>query len=227
MRYSIITPTLVRPSLKRLCDSIDSQSCQDYEHLVVIDCAWSEEKQKILSSIPTNPRRRFIQFGVEHEKDFGNAARRHAFDLAEGEYILQIDDDDYYADSEVFETLKCVTKTWAVFPVLAFGKRCHRKPPAIGLTGSAMFMYRRDTGLKFPDNRDYSADGQLVEELKKLYEYQSLDDVRELAIYPQANHGREQHEIDAFVPSKTRIKYAADGLTIDWHDRYQRQHSGE
>jgi glycosyltransferase involved in cell wall biosynthesis len=146
-----------------------------------------------------------------------------AFDNASGDYILQIDDDDYYADPEVFNTLRCVTKPWAVFPVLAFGKRCHRKPPAIGLTGSAMFMYRRDTGLKFPDNTDYSADGQLVEELKSKFEYQSLDDVRELAIYPQANHGREQHEIDEYIPSKKPYQYAADGLTVDWFDRNARR----
>ncbi|SRR6266496_3014892 len=223
MRYSILTPTLLRPTLKRLCDSIDSQTCEDYEHIIIIDCEVTEERKKILASLSPNNRRRVIRCITPHEKDFGNCARREGFDLANGDYILQIDDDDHYADSAVFETLKCVTKPWAIFPVLAFGKRCHRKPPAIGLTGSAMFMYRRDTGLKFPDNRDYSADGQLVEELKKKYEYQSLDDVRELAIYPKANHGRDQKEIDEFVLVNHKIKYAADGLTMDWNARYARR----
>lgn len=223
MRYTLLTPTLVRPTLKRLCDSIDSQTCTDYEHIVIIDCVVDKEKQAILDGIALSPNRKFVQCDKVHDKDYGNTARRQGFDIAMGDYILQIDDDDYYADAEVFETLKCVTKPWAVFPVLAFGKRCHRKPPAIGLTGSAMFMYRRDTGLKFPDNKDYSADGQLVEELKKRFEYQSLDDVRELAIYPKANHGREQHEIDSYYPTSTKIKYAADGMTIDWCDRFQRR----
>jgi len=223
MRYSILTPTLVRKSLKRLCDSIDQQTNQDYEHIVIIDCEITPERQKILSSLSPNSRRRIITCSTPHEKDFGNCARRQGYDVAQGEYILQIDDDDYYADPNVFETLKCVTEVWAVFPVLAFGKRCHRKSPGIGLTGSAMFMYRRDTGLKFPDNKDYSADGQLVEELKKRYKFQSLDDVRELVIYPRANHGRDQAEMDAFVPTQKKIKYAADGLTIDWNDRYARR----
>jgi glycosyltransferase involved in cell wall biosynthesis len=154
--------------------------------------------------------------------DFGNSARRYAFDQAVGLYVLQIDDDDWYADDKVFETLQRVTKTWAAFPVLAYGKRCHRKPPALYLTGSAMFMYRRDTGCRFPDNADYSADGQLVEELKSKYEYETLDDCRELVIYPTANHGRTQAEIDTWRPKTRTMKYAADGLTVDWHDMFQR-----
>jgi len=208
--------------LKRLCDSIDIQTCPSYEHIVIIDCPLTPHKQEILNSIAPNPRRRFVTTQKKHEKDFGNAARREGFDLAQGEYILQIDDDDFYSDAEVFKTLECVHKTWAVFPVLAYGNRCHPPKPQLGLTGSAMFMYRRDTGLKFPDNTSYSADGQLVEELKKLYEYQQLDDCRELVIYPQGNQGREQEEIDAWTRRRKRAKYAKDGLTLDWHDMYHK-----
>lgn len=218
MRYSIITPTLVRPSLKRLCDSIDKQTNGDWQHIIMVDCEITPERQAILESINPDNRRVFATCSTSHPKDFGNTARREAFDLAEGDYILDIDDDDYYADADVFKTLEQVTKTWAVFPVLAYGKRCHRRPPAIYQTGSAMFMYRRDTGLKFPDNADYSADGQLVEALKAKYEYQSLDDCRELVIYEKANHGRTQAEIDAWRPVVRTIKYASDGLTIDWLD---------
>ena len=223
MRYSILTPTLIRPTLKRLCDSIDIQTCDDYEHIVIIDCVVTPEKQAILDGIVPNPRRKFITCSEKHPKDFGNKARREGFDIAQGEYILQIDDDDYYADAGVFETLKCVNKTWAVFPVLARGIRCHPPRPALGQTGSAMFTYRRDTGLKFTDNGDYSADGQLVEQLKKLFPYQSLNDSRELVIYPQANEGREQDEIDMWVRRHTPIKYAKDGLTIDWYDRHHQR----
>lgn len=222
MRYSIITPTLVRPTLKRLCDSIDEQTNGDWQHIVVIDCVVDAEQSAILDSIKPDPRRIFRFCSKQHPKDYGNTARREAYDLAEGEYILQIDDDDYYADADAFTTLEQVTATWAVFPVLAYGKRCHRKPPAIGLTGSAMFMYRRDTGMKFPDNADYSADGQLVEALKAKYEYQSLDDCRELVIYEKANHGRTQAEIDTWRPTNNTLKYASDGLTIDWFDTHVR-----
>jgi glycosyltransferase involved in cell wall biosynthesis len=221
MRYSILTPTLCRPTLKRLCDSIDAQSSSDWEHIVIIDCDPTSEQGVILESI-AHPQRRIIKCSKKHKMDYGNTARREGFDIAQGEYILQIDDDDWYADTEVFKTLERVTKTWAAFPVLSRGRRCHNKPPALHLTGSAMFMYRRDTGLKFPDNTDYSADGQLVEQLKAKFDYETLDDCRELVIYPKANHGRTQAEIDAWRPTHRGIKYAADGCTIDWHDHNTR-----
>lgn len=225
----MLTPTLVRATLKRLCDSIDMQTDTDWEHIVIVDCVPTPEQEVILKSIE-HPHRRIVFCTTKHEKDFGNCARRQGFDIAQGEYILQIDDDDYYADDKVFETLRCVTKTWAAFPVLALGKRCHRKPPAIYLTGSAMFMYRRDTGCKFPDNTDYSADGQLVEELKAKFPYETLDDCRELVIYEQANKGRDQQQIDDGVeivirdnhaqnrPLRKIYRYAKDGLTVDWFD---------
>jgi len=222
MRYTFITPTLVRDSLKRLCDSIDIQTNESWEHIVIIDCPVSEHMQTILDSITPNPRRKFITCTTKHVKDFGNAARRQGFDVAQGDYILDIDDDDHYADAEVLNTLTKVTAVWAVFPVNSYGKRNHPKKPGLGFTGSAMFMYRRDTGLKFPDNTSYSADGQLVEQLKAAYPYQSLDDERELVIYPKGNQGRTQEEIDEWTRVHKRAKYAKDGLTLDWNDMSHR-----
>lgn len=222
-RYSIITPTLVRSTLKRLCESIDSQTNPSWEHVVIIDCPMTAEKQKLLDEIRPDPRRKFYDFGTEHAKDFGNAARRKFFEKATGEYILHIDDDDYYVDSEVFDTLQVVTGVWAHFPVLAHGSRCFIEPPAIHHTGSAMFIYRRDTGCRFPETNEYSADGQLVEELKSKYKYQSLAQVRPLVIYEQANRGREQEEIDRERARKLRalqIHYQKDGLTMDWWDNH-------
>lgn len=222
MRYSILTPTILRPTLKRLCDSIDSQSCKDYEHVVIVDCVPDAEGQALLKEIEHPNRVILMNPNAPHPCDFGNNARRYGFGYAQGDYILQLDDDDYYADSEVFETLKCVTRIWAIFPVLAYGRRCHRKDPGRHKTGSAMFMYRRDTGLKFEDSTEYSADGNLVEELKKRYVWQSLDDIRELVIYEKANRGRTQEQIEAWERIHKPLKYAADGLTVDWNDQFRR-----
>lgn len=219
MRYSILTPTLVRNSLKRLCDSIDSQSSLDWEHIVVVDsrAILTAEQWDILASLGRAGRR--VYFNAEqHPPDYGNAARRLALDQASGEYVLGIDDDDFYADPGVLKTLECVTGTWAIYPVLARGQRCYYDPPKIHGTGTAMFMYRRDTGCRFPANTDYSADGQLVEELKSKFPYQALPHLRPLVIYERANVGRTDAEIIAAMPKGGKLKYASDGLTIDWHD---------
>jgi glycosyltransferase involved in cell wall biosynthesis len=224
MRYSIITPTLCRPTLKRLCDSIDRQTNDSWEHIVVIDGVVTPEKQAILDTIAPHSQRHFYRCSKQHVPDFGNHARHEAFTFATGEYICQIDDDDYYADENVLKTLECVTAVWAIYPVLARNTRCHRNPPGIGMTGSAMFIYRRDTGISFAENDHYSADGEVVEQLKAKYPYQSLDRERELVIYPWANHGMEQVDIDKRVLKLKRrgpLKYAKDGLTIDWLDQYE------
>lgn len=222
MRYSIVTPTLCRPTLKRLTDSIDVQSNDSWEHIIVTDCVITPERQAVLDSIKKDPRRKIVACSrKEHSNNFGNFARREAYDLSSGDYMCQIDDDDYYADADVLKTLECVTETWAIYPVLARGKREHRDPPGIGQTGSAMFIYRRDTGLKFPDNDHYGADGEVVEQLKKKYQYQALPRVRPLVIYPWANHGMEQAAIDARVATRRGpVKYAKDGCTIDWNEAY-------
>jgi glycosyltransferase involved in cell wall biosynthesis len=221
MRYSILTPTLVRSTLPRLCESIDTQTCHSWEHIIITDCVITPVKQAILDSLKKDPRRKIVECSRKnHACDFGNFARREGYEHATGEYMCQIDDDDLYADNDVLRTLECVTGVWAIYPVLARGKREHRDPPGIGLTGSAMFIYRRDTGIKFPDNCDYSADGQVVEALKKLYPYQALPKVRPLVIYPMANHGMTQDEIIQRLQNRPqRIHYAKDGLTIDWNDR--------
>lgn len=226
MRYSILTPTLCRPTLKRLCDSIDGQSNDSWEHLIQVDKPVSlltAEDSRLLESIAQPLRgRRTIHFCDTNHKNFGNTCRRIAFDRATGDYMCQIDDDDYYADENALKTLECVTEPWAIYPVLARGKRCHCNPPGIGMTGSAMFIYRRDTGIKFSDNNHYAADGEVVEELKKKYPYQALDRERELVIYPWANHGMTQTEIEARFDAARRrprrVRYAADGLTVDWND---------
>lgn len=226
MRYSILTPTLCRPTLKRLCDSIDMQSNDSWEHIIQVDkpvTLLTAADSRLLEEI-SQPLtgRRTMHFCDTPHKNFGNTCRRIAFERATGDYMCQIDDDDYYADKDVLKTLECVTETWAIYPVLARQQRCHFNPPGVGKTGSAMFLYRRDTGIRFSDNNHYAADGEVVEELKKKYKYQSLDRERELVIYPWANHGMEQNEIDERVLRMRRgpPKYGKDGCTVDWFDSY-------
>ena len=45
MRYAIVTPTICRPSLLRLCESVDGQVQTDWEHLVIVDLPRQEMTQ--------------------------------------------------------------------------------------------------------------------------------------------------------------------------------------
>jgi glycosyltransferase involved in cell wall biosynthesis len=190
-RYSVITPTLVRPTLRRLVDSIAAQTAENWEHIIMVDVplVFDKAKANALESIPKDPRRKIFRCGKAH-RNYGNTCRWNAFDKASGDYIIYLDDDDYLADSRVFETLEKVTKTWAIFPILRVGIHWFIDPPGICKTGSGMFIYKRSTGLRYPDVPDYSADGMLVESLKQ-YEYQALPDERPLMIYEKASKGKE------------------------------------
>lgn len=189
MRYSIITPTLVRPTLARLCESIDRQTNGDWEHIIMVDVPLIvlPAKRAIVDSFPKDPRRKFYRCGKAH-KNYGNTCRWNAWEKAKGDYILYLDDDDFYADERVFETLEQVTAPWAIFPCMRVGDYWFHDPPGLLKTGSNMFMHKRDIG-RYPNVPDYCADGMLVEDLKK-YTYQAVTD-RPLTIYERANRGRE------------------------------------
>ena len=190
-RYSIVTPTLVRPTLIRTCESIDKQTNGDWEHVIMVDVplVFNPEKQKIIDSISGDPRRKIFRCGTAH-KNYGNTCRHNAFDKLTGDYILYLDCDDYLADDKVFETLEQVTKLWAIFPIMRCGSLWFCDPPGMCKTGSGMFIYRRFLGLKNTETSDYKPDGALVEQLKA-FPYQSLGHERPLLVYEQRGLGKE------------------------------------
>ena len=191
MRLSIITPTLVRPTLQRLADSIFSQTNNDWEWLIAVDVPLVifPEKKKLIEELAKDPRVHVHRCGVQH-RNYGNTCRWNAFEKANGDYIIYLDDDDYLADAEVFRTLQQVTADWAIFPIMRCGHRWFCEPPGMGRTGSGMFLYKKSLGLRYPDNDHYCADGELAEQLRA-YPYQSLGHERPLMIYPQRGLGKE------------------------------------
>jgi len=120
VRYSIVTPTLVRSSLIRACQSIDSQIDKSYEHIVIVDLETLTSDQRRTLAAIEHPQRRILYCGMRH-CDYGNTCRRAAIAQAKGDYILMLDD-DHYADTRVLETLRCVTQSWALYPNQAMWK---------------------------------------------------------------------------------------------------------
>jgi len=189
MRYTIVTPTICRPSLARLCESVDSQAQTDWEHLVVVDVPrekMTQSQWEILGSIPARANRVFSHCDTRH-KNYGHTCRHNIWDRVMGEYILYVDDDDYLADSEVLRTLDSVTQPWAVFPVVKFGKKWLHLPPGVRATGTGMFVHRKEIG-RWPDSDLYDADGLFVEELAQKYSYRVLES-RPLVVQPKSSCG--------------------------------------
>ena len=189
MRYTIVTPTICRPSLLRLCGSIDTQTQADWEHLVVVDMprgSLTKSQREIIASIPSVQNRSFFYCDRRHN-NYGHTCRHQIWEHIKGDYILYLDDDDYFADSIGLKALDSVTEPWAVFPVLRHGKLFFNLPPGVGNTGTGMFIHKKEIG-RWPDSDSYEADGTFIEELRQRYQYQVVNS-GPLVIQPKSSCG--------------------------------------
>jgi glycosyltransferase involved in cell wall biosynthesis len=208
MRYTIITPTICRKSLLRLCVSIDSQTESNWEHLVVIDMpreSLTRDQREFIASIPPNENRSYSYCNKRHN-NYGHTCRHQAWENAKGDYILYIDDDDYLADNGVLRDLDFVTEPWAVFPVSRHGRLFLGLPPGTCRTGTGMFIHKRDIG-RWPDSDSYEADGSFVESLREKYPYEVVD-TRPMVVQPKSSAGVSNAE--TWFGNKLRI------LAIRW-----------
>lgn len=116
MTFSVIIPVYnVENYLHECVDSIVSQTCQDFE-LILIDNGSTDSSGKICDEYAakyTNVRVKHLMPNV-----MASGARNEGQALAKGDYILFIDSDDYYIDNKVFEKLK--EKTWGDPDVVLF-----------------------------------------------------------------------------------------------------------
>ncbi|MFL6227744.1 MAG: glycosyltransferase [Pyrinomonadaceae bacterium] len=162
-KFTVITPTILRPSLAETCQSLDRQSYERWQHLVVVDVPPQEilpAQRDLLESLQ-HPNRTILFCETAH-RNFGNRCRHEAFGHVVGDYLLYLDDDDEYV-GEVFAVLnrEISEEVWGVFPVERFGHIFFNVPPAICHTTSNQFFYR--PLYPWPDNDSYMADGELVE----------------------------------------------------------------
>lgn len=184
MRYSIITPTIVRSTLPILCDSIDRQTDGDWEHLIAVDVddLWANpHKQKILDGLRYG--RRAIYYCRKPHRDTGNTCRHEMSLITLGDYVLYVDDDNYYADDRVLETLETVTAPLASFSLLYKGEAHSSRP-----VESSNVMVRRGLHV-FPALSERNADQIFVTRLlERNLTVQEITD-RPLVVVPFENTG--------------------------------------
>lgn len=185
MRYTIITPTVLRASLKRLCDSIDAQTCDGWEHLVMVDTL--ERDDELLSSI-VHPQRRVI-FCAQPHRDWGDTCRRNAWPLATGDRLLYVDDDNYLADDRVLETLRDVSEPVVLFPLQYRGEVSAPLPIEVGRSDGNGLMVDRRIGqwpLVGAHESERDIDGEFVVTLTTGNPYEALFG-RALVVYDSPN----------------------------------------
>jgi glycosyltransferase involved in cell wall biosynthesis len=187
MRFTIITPTLLRSSLVRTCHSVDCQTHADWQHIVMVDR--SKLDRALLAQID-HAQRTVIQCPVPHH-DYGNTCRRNAWELATGDYCLMLDDDNYLTDEKILEDIAANLDDrpdWALFPILRRGKLFFHDPPGLKVTDTANVVVRRQIA-RWPNTLEYAADARWVEGLKA-YPYKSLPGFRPIVDMPVQSKGR-------------------------------------
>lgn len=99
--FSIIVPVYnVEKFLPECVDSILSQTFRDFE-LILVDDGSSDSSGNICDSYSSDARVRVV-----HKSNGGSASARNAgIDLAQGEYLLFMDSDDYWCNSCALEIL--------------------------------------------------------------------------------------------------------------------------
>ena len=187
MKFSIITPTLQRESLVACCRSLDEQTHKDWEHIVSID--GTTLNHELIGSLASN-KRRFMAGGPY--RNFGNGPRSIAWEYTTGDYVIYLDDDNYFSHPDALADIAfCLTAKpcdWAIFPILRFGQIMISADPGVCRTDSANMVIRREIA-QWPNINDYTADGILAEQLKAKYPFEVFDKVKPIITVPVQSKG--------------------------------------
>jgi glycosyltransferase involved in cell wall biosynthesis len=174
--FSIITPTVGRSTLQKTCESVNDQTCKDWEHLVIFD--GPEQEIEVFKKIE-HPQRRII-FSGKNFGDYGHSIRFFAWELAKYPYLMYIDDDDYY-HQECLQVIKSNLNpdvNFAFFPCRRFGAKFLKLPPRKNATVSCQYVHKKidekGSSIRFPPG-GHGRDSWWIQKMVETYSYQVID----------------------------------------------------
>lgn len=192
--FSIITPTILRPSLKILCESLDAQTFKNWTHLIAVDRTWHKDEPSIVDELSLI-NRYIYPCEIEH-RNFGNSCRHNAWRFVNGIYCLYSDDDNHFCHDEALSDLAAAIETadfpdWGIVPMWRHGRQFFNDPPGLCMTDTGNLFVKREIG-QWPDGPEYVMDGLFIEELKRHpeYVYKALPDVRPVINMPYSSEGK-------------------------------------
>jgi glycosyltransferase involved in cell wall biosynthesis len=199
LKFSIITPTILRPSLVKLCESIHSQSYSNWRHLIAVDLCnadLTDYTQNHSDLLKTN--RQWFRCPVTHH-NMGNSCRKMLFENIENDtdYILYMDDDNFY----VGETLSLLNEElqkqgcpdWGIFPMSMcdHGEKFCSPEPRKNFADANQLFHKPyiNVPCHYQDIDDYGADGVLIDFLNTLTRPTILNTLPSLVSYPVRSRG--------------------------------------
>ena len=147
---TVVTPTWQRHELllNRCVPSVAAQYYRITEHIIVSDGPDPELREK-LAGLP--PGARLEELPEHHpEAQWGHYARLHGIDLAKGDYIAYLDDDNSWHPDHLRLLVAALEDTGAGFayPLMAVHGRGEyvigTDPPAEGQIDTSMIVHRRE-----------------------------------------------------------------------------------
>lgn len=177
---SIITPTLLRNELIRCCRQIEKQSVK-WEHILIVDIPETtvtqiKEYQDILEQVQ-HPNRKIYFCPIKH-RNYGNSCRHSAWNYCTQDYIIYIDDDDYFTDNAFSIAQSAIIKNnfpdICVCSAKRHGRIFYNKPIGGCKTVQGQYLHKREVNGKAMQWLDteinssyYMIDSQFIEFIKK------------------------------------------------------------
>jgi glycosyltransferase involved in cell wall biosynthesis len=185
--FSIITATLQRDSLSRCCQSVDAQTEESWQHIVVVD--GGPLRADLLDSIQ-RPNRTIVHLGARCQ-NFGNTPRHIGWKLAHKDYCIYLDDDNYFTRPDALADIsRCLEPRpdWAVFPIDRFGSRFFSDDPRCCHVDTANMVIAREIA-QWPNREEYTLDGIFCDELKSRYLYTAFPEISPIIAVPVMGKG--------------------------------------
>lgn len=179
-----------------MCASVDAQKV-GLQHILMVDLVPADirpEQWQLLYKVG-RPGRQIHLCGTHHH-NFGNTCRFNAWEKAHGDYLLYLDDDDYYVDGALDRLDAAIPDgaVWGSYPIEFCGGRHYKLPAQTGnVFGAQLFHQRLYDGwqIRYPNVAIYSADGLLADGLNDLgAPHTALPWLDPVVIMPQSSKGQ-------------------------------------
>lgn len=124
LKFSIITPTYNRSVdvVKRCIESVNGQSYDNWEHIIISDCDYDEPEIKYLClNMPNATKRIYTNTGVVNSNTWGAYPRQYGIEKhSNGDYCIFLDDDNIllsHALRMAYENIDDKTKSviWSIY----------------------------------------------------------------------------------------------------------------
>lgn len=122
MKVSILVPVYgVEKYIGQCAETLFSQTYDDIEYVFVDDCTPDDSIQVLQQVLSAYPQRSKQVNIIRHDHNRGlGAARKTAFEVSTGEFVMNVDSDDYLAPDAVEKLVACQQQTGADLVSSAF-----------------------------------------------------------------------------------------------------------